>query len=258
MTQSDFKFLGFHHIIVLMLTVVIPLALSALVRRVNSHNLTRTVRYTLGVILLGNDIVHLGYRFIGGEFNLFLRYFLPLHVCGLATFATAATLLFQIQTLYEFAYFWGLVGTFNAVLTPQLEVGFPNYRAFQYFIAHSGIVIGVLFSTLGLQMRPSLRSLFRSFAVINLLALVIGGFNYLASANYMFLCEPPKTKFPVFNPESPLFIRWPLYIPILDVLALILFFVVYSPFLIRDWRRRTAGNADFGNSTTDCSNHLSE
>ena len=118
MTQSEFKFFGIHHIIVLILTLVIPLVLSALVQRANSHNLTRTVRYTLGAILLGNDIGHLGYRFIKGEFALFLRYFLPLHVCGLATFATAAALLFQVQTLYEFAYFWGLVGTFNAVLTP--------------------------------------------------------------------------------------------------------------------------------------------
>ena len=257
MTQSEFKFLDIHHIIVLILTIAIPLVLSALVRRANSHSLTRTVRYMLGAILLGNEFGHWGYLLISGKSRRFLQKFLPLHVCGLATFATAATLLFQIQTLYEFAYFWGLVGTFNAVLTPQLEVGFPKYRAFQYFIAHSGIVIGVLFSTMGLQMRPTLRSLFRSFAVINLLALVIGGFNYLASANYMFLCKPPKTKFPVFNPESPLFIPWPLYIPILDGLALILFFAVYSPFLIRDWRRRTAGNAGFGDSTRNCSNHQS-
>ena len=251
MTQSEFKFLGLPHIIVLTLTLVIPLALSALVRRANSAKLTRTVRYLLGAILLGNDIGHLGYRFIRGESDLFLQKFLPLHICGLSTFATAATLLFQVQTLYEFAYFWGLVGTFNAVLTPQLEVGFPRYRAFQYFIAHSGIVIGVLFSTLGLQMRPTLKSLFRSFIVINLLAVVIGGLNKLISANYMFLCAPPKTKFPVFNPESLLFVPWPLYIPILDGLALILFFVVYSPFLVNDWRKRSVGNANFGDSIRD-------
>lgn len=239
MAQSEFEFLGIHHIIVLILTLVTPLALSALVRRANSPKLTCTVRYALGVILLGNEIGHLGYRLIRGETDLFLQKFLPLHVCGLSTFATASALLFRIQTLYEFAYFWGLVGTFNAVLTPQLEVGFPKYRAFQYFIAHSGIVIGVLFCTLGLKMRPTLRSLFRAFAVINLLAAVIGVFNQLVSANYMFLCDPPKTKFPVFNPQSSLYVPWPYYIPILDGLAFILFFVVYSPFLISDWRKRS-------------------
>ena len=244
MTQPEFQFLGIHHTIDLTLTIVIPITLSALVRRVDSPKFTQAVRYLLGVILIGNEIGHWGYRFIRGESDLFLQQFLPLHVCGLSTFAIAFTLLFRTQTLYEFAYFWGLVGTFNAVLTPQLEVGFPKYRAFQYFIAHSGIVIGVLFSTIGLKMRPRLKSLFRAFVVINLLAAVIGGFNKLVSANYMFLCEPPKTKFPVFNPESSLYVPWPFYIPILDGAALILFFVVYSPFLISDMRKRNARNAN--------------
>ena len=237
MTKPEFQFLGIHHIIVLILTIVIPLVLSALVRRADSPKVTRAVRYLLGALILGNEFGHWSYRLIGGESHLFLQNYLPLHICGLSTFATAATLLFRVQ----FAYFGGLVGSFNAILTPQLEVGFPQYRAFQYFVAHGGIVAGVLFATLGLQMRPTLKSLFRAFLVINFLAVVIGGFNQLMSANYMFLCAPPKTNFPVFNPESPLFVPWPWYIPILDGVALILFFVVYSPYLISDWRK--LGNA---------------
>ena len=99
--------------------------------------------------MLCNEFGHWGYRLIRVESHLFLQNYLPLHICGLSTFAAAAALLFRIQILYEFAYFWGLVGSFNAILTPQLEVGFPQYRAFQYFVAHGGIVAGVLFSTLG-------------------------------------------------------------------------------------------------------------
>ena len=243
MTQPEFQFLGTSHIIVLILTIITPVALAVLIRTVDSPILTRAVRYLLSTILLCNEFGNWSYRLIGGESHLFLQNYLPLHICGLSTFATAATLLFRVQILYEFAYFWGLVGSFNAILTPQLEVGFPQYRAFQYFVAHGGIVAGVLFATLGLQMRPTLKSLFRAFLVINLLAVVIGGVNQLMSANYMFLCAPPKTKFPVFNPESPLFVPWPWYIPILDGVALILFFVVYSPFLISDWRNRTVGDA---------------
>ena len=250
MAQPEFQFLSIHHIIVLILTIVIPLVLSALVRRADSPKITRAVRYLLGALILGNEFGHWGYRLIRGESHLFLQNYLPLHICGLSTFATAAALLFRVQILYEFAYFWGLVGSFNAILTPQLEVGFPQYRAFQYFVAHGGIVAGVLFSTLGMQMRPTLKSLFRAFLVINLLAVVIGGVNQLMSANYMFLCAPPKTKFPVFNPESPLSVPWPWYIPILDGLALVLFFVVYSPFLISDWRKRNVGDARIRDSVS--------
>jgi len=43
------------------------------------------------------------------------------------------------RRLYEIAYFWGLVGTFNAILTPELEVGYPAYRFFQYFSATAAL-----------------------------------------------------------------------------------------------------------------------
>ena len=60
-------------------------------------------------------------------------------------------LLRRNQILYEIGYFWGIVGTLNAVLTPQLDLGFPHYRFFQYFIVHGGIVVGVLFADVGAE-----------------------------------------------------------------------------------------------------------
>lgn len=136
-----------------------------------------------------------------------------------------------IQKTYEIAYFWGLVGSSNAVITPALESGFPQYRFFQYFIAHSGIVAGVLFATWGLRMRPTLGGLFRAFLCLHLLAVVVAVVNALSGSNYMFLCEPPQ------GTASPfLFAPWPWYIPILDAIALAMFFAVLSPFLVT--RRR--------------------
>ena len=232
---SEFQFLGIPHITAITLTVIFPLAFAVLVRKANSPKVTRAVCYLLGTILLGNEVGHWCYRLVRGEFRLFVEEYLPLHVCGLATFAIVFTLICRSQILYETAYFWGLVGTFNAILTPELEVGFPNYRFFQYFIGHGGIVIGVLFATLGLRMRPTFRSLFRSYLIINASTVVIAGVNLLLGANYMFICEPPDTKSPFF------FAPWPWYIPILDSLALLLFFVVYSPFLLSDWIKRHRG-----------------
>ena len=75
---------------------------------------------------------------------------------------TVATLLWKNRRAYEIAYFWGLVGASNAVITPGgLYAGFPEYRFFQYFIAHSGIVLGCIFATWGLGLRPTLAGLIR-------------------------------------------------------------------------------------------------
>jgi hypothetical integral membrane protein (TIGR02206 family) len=239
MTLTEFQFLGIPHITAMILTIILPVALAAVVRKADSPKVTRTLCYLLGATLLANEVGHWGYRLATvPDFNDILRKYLSLHICGLAVFATALALLFRHQILYETAYFWGLVGTLNAIITPGgLEVGFPKYRFFQYFIAHSGIVVGVLFATLGLRMRPTLRSLFRSFLILNVYMVAIAGINLLLRANYMFICKPPDTESPFF------FAPWPWYIPILDGVTFVLFFIAYSPFLISDWLKQFPGQS---------------
>ena len=232
MPTSEFQFLGVPHISALVLTIVLPIALSVLVRKIDSPVGANVVCYLLAVILLVNEIGVWIYRATTVQsFSVFVQNHLPLHICGIVVFIVMFVLLRRNQALYEIAYFWGIVGTLNAVFTPQLEVGFPHYRFFQYFIAHSGIVVSVLFVTWGLKMRPTLKGLLRSFLLSNLYMIVIAGINLALKSNYMFICEPPDTKSPFF------FAPWPWYIPILDGVALVLLFIVYSPFLISDWLR---------------------
>ena len=232
MPSSEFQFLGVPHIVALSLTIVLPIALSVLVRKVDSSVVANVVCYLLAATLIVNEIGIWIYRAATVQsFSVFVQSYLPLHICGVALFVVVLVLLRRNQILYEIGYFWGIVGTLNAVLTPQLGVGFPHYRFFQYFIVHGGIVVSVLFATWGLRMRPTLKGLLRSFLFVNLYMVFIAGVNLLLKSNYMFICEPPYTKSPFF------FAPWPWYILILDGVALILFFVVYSPFLIGDWLR---------------------
>ena len=232
MPTSDFQFLGVSHIVVLALTITLPIALSVLVRKADSSAVTNTVCYLLSAILIVNEVGLWGYRMSTVQsFSVFLQRYLPLHICGVVVFVVVFVLLRRNQTLYEIGYFWGLVGTLNAIITPQLWVDFPNYRFFQYFIAHGGIVISVLFVTWGLRMRPTLKGLLRAFLLVNFYMVVMVGVNLSLKSNYMFICEPPDTKSPFF------FAPWPWYILILDGVALVFFFVVYSPFLIGDWLR---------------------
>ena len=232
MPTSEFQFLGVPHIIALALTIALPIALSVLVRRADSSVVANVVCYLLAAILIANEIGVWIYRAATVQsFSVFVQSHLPLHICGVALFVVVLALLRRNQTLYEIGYFWGIVGTLNAVLTPQLEVGFPHYRFFQYFTIHGGIVVSVLFATWGLRMRPTLKGLLHSFLLVNLYMVVIAGVNLLLKSNYMFICEPPNTKSPFF------FAPWPWYIPIVDAVAFVLFFLVYSPFLIGDWLR---------------------
>lgn len=225
MNPTGFQTFGTPHLVVMILTLVLAVVLSMLARKNQDGRTAAAIGYLLAAMLLLNDLTAGGYRLMQSGLDYFIRNYLPLHICGVANLVTAATLLFRNRRTYEIAYFWGLVGSANAVITPgAIETGFPSWRFFQYFIIHSGIVVGVLYATWGLGMRPTLGGLFRAFAILNVFALAVGIINLILGSNYMYLSRPP------WGTVSPFFFApWPWYIIILDAVALIMFFVVYLP-----------------------------
>ncbi len=230
MSTAGFQTFGPPHLIAMALTLALPILLTLFVKGPRSRT-AAVVGVVLAGVLLGNELIHWGVRIAGFGPGRFFRSFLPLHVCGIAIFATSLTLLFRNQKAYEIAYFWGLAGASNAVITPGgLEVDFPHYRFFQYFVAHSGIVAGVLYATWCLKMRPTLGGLFRAFVWLHVLAAIVAAINFLGGSNYMYLCAPPwATVSPFF------FAPWPWYLVFLDLIGLAMFFLVYSPFPIARW-----------------------
>ena len=65
---------------------------------------------------------------------------LPLQLCDAAILIAALALWTRHRLLAEVTYFWGLAGTVQALLTPELPQHFPTYPYFQYYIAHGGVV----------------------------------------------------------------------------------------------------------------------
>ena len=233
--HSRFELLNVPHVAAICLVILVPVLLSVLVRR-SGEGTAKVVCIGYAVVLLGNESIHWIYRLVTVGVEEFVRLHLPLHVCGITVVALAMTLVSRHRRAFEMAYFWGLAGAANAVLTPQLEVGFPDYRFFQYFIAHGGIVAGALFAVWGLKMRPTFRSLLRAYGLLLVLVAILLVVNPLLGSNYMFLRAPPVTASPFF------FAPWPYYIPILAGLAFVFFCALLAPFeIVKRWRRRYLG-----------------
>jgi len=235
MNPSQFQTFGTPHLVVMGLTMAFAVVLSMLARRNPDGRMAAAIGYLLAAMLLINEVSAGGQRLLQFGLDYFIRNHLPLHICGVANLVTAATLFFRNRRTYEIAYFWGLVGSANAVITPgAMDAGFPSWRFFQYFIVHSGIVVGVLYATWGLGMRPTLAGLFRAFIALNVFAVAVGTVNLLLGSNYMYLSKPP------WGTVSPFFFApWPWYIPILDAVALVMFFAVYLPvYLARRYQAR--------------------
>ena len=159
---------------------------------------------------------------------------LPLHLCGAAIFIGAITLVRPSYRLYEILYFWGLGGAVQALLQPTLgEFGFPHFRYFQFFVGHGLIVLVGLYLTWVGEQRPRHRSVWQVWGWTNLYLVIIAFVNWLVDGNYLFICYKPPTGsiLDFFGP-------WPWYVLVLEVVALVSFYIYYSPFAIADLIRR--------------------
>lgn len=152
-------------------------------------HLVKPVSLTLAIVAVGHELF-----FIGGVIALGHWHYswgIPLQLCDLAIFAVALTLIKHYQWVWELAYFWGLGGSLQAVLTPDLGVTFPDYIFIKFFLSHGCIVAGVIFLAVGLRRAITFKSVVRVFVITNVYGLCVLFFNRLAGTNYMYLMEKP-------------------------------------------------------------------
>ena len=159
---------------------------------------------------------------------------LPFALCDIAVLFAAAACWWRQSLLVELTYFWGLAGTLQAVITPDLNAGFPHLVFFQYLVGHLGIVVAACYLVVGLQIVPRPGSVIRTFAITLAYTAFVGLVDALSGANYMFLRRPPGnwTLLRLLGP-------WPWYIASAAAVALVLLGTLDLPFLIArhrdDW-----------------------
>jgi hypothetical integral membrane protein (TIGR02206 family) len=148
-----------------------------------------------------------------------VRESLPLSLCDVALVIAAVTCAYpEWQLGVELTYFWGLAGTLQGVLTPDLSVSFPHLAFFEFVIGHLGIVIAALYLVVGLGRKPRPGSVPRIFGITVAYAVFVGVFDWLTGANYMYLARIPR-KASLLSVLGP----WPWYIASAAGVAVVLF-----------------------------------
>ena len=153
--NNAFETFGVSHWVAMGAIALAAAGLLVIARAARSRRLTRTIAWALAAVLLGNEAVYLRCSWVTQSPSQFVQNALPLHICGMGIFLTAWVLLAPRQRIYEIAYFWGLAGTVQAILTPSVMNHFPSIWYFIYFIGHGTIVVGVLFATIAMKLRPA-------------------------------------------------------------------------------------------------------
>lgn len=246
LTCGNFAILSPDHVGALLALAGLTAACGVLLRRTAGGPHATSVRGVVCVgiaaLTVGGDVFRHVYEIRTDTWTL--QHSLPLQICSLGVYVVAATLLLSartvqtdsqqwwVQRLFELSYFWGLGGTLQAILTPDVQESFPSPRYFRYFITHGGILVGTLTLMCGLGMRPR-RGSWRWIWVATLgLTAFVYFMNRLLEANYMYLAGPPP------NPSLFDFLGagpWsPLQLAGIGALGTLVIFVWYSPWWLAD------------------------
>ena len=156
---------------------------------------------------------------------------IPIHMCNLSTIFIGIFLLTKKRIFFEVSFFWGIGGGLNALLTPDVPKNFPDPQYVLFFVGHGLLIIAIVFASLGLKNRPTLSSvrngIYFSLAVLPIIYLV----NILIGppANYWYLgVKPVGESLLDFFPDPPF------HIPLLIILGIIVFYLIYLPFWVYD------------------------
>ena len=83
MSSSQFEFLSLSHIAAMGVTLVLPILLAIVVKRLNSAKATQAICGAFAGVLLLNEILPWGQRLAMVGAYEFVRWYLPLHVCSI-------------------------------------------------------------------------------------------------------------------------------------------------------------------------------
>lgn len=225
-TTEEFRVLGPWHVAILVLTGVLPVVLGLLARRLG---MGPGIGLVLAVVLLGNKLATLWYSWEHGR--LWIGNMLPMHLCDWATLCAAAALLTRRRFLCDLTYFWGLGATVHALVTPDIGVGVPVFYVWVFFVSHSGVIVASGFLVFGCGYRPDWRSLVRAALWTQVYAASALTVNILTGSNYGYLMAKPSQP-SLLDWLAP----WPWYILQLEGVMVVVFLVLWSPFLL--WRAR--------------------
>ncbi|MDQ2843527.1 MAG: TIGR02206 family membrane protein [Acidobacteriota bacterium] len=220
-TEQNFQLFGPIHLGILGSIVALAALLAAIARRFTRWR--ARLRTGVALTLLLNAIVWYAYLAFRGW--LTFPDSLPFELCD-ATLGVTVIASFTLNRIaFDLAYYGTLAGTSMALITPDLWEPFPSFSTVQFFVAHGLVVVAVLFLVWSQQARPRPGSVWRAMLGLNLFAAFAGAFDFVFRTNYMYLHAKPQNR-SLLDYLGP----WPWYILSSEILALVLFTLLYLPF----------------------------
>ena len=151
---------------------------------------------------------------------------IPLHLCSISNFI-ACFILFvpkisKESKFFEFLYYAGIIGAFQAFFTPQINnFDGSNYEYIEWYLSHIGIMLLPIYMLKNLGFRLTKFSWLRVVVYLNILLIIVMPINYFIGSNYMYVNGKPEVNNPLIIGE------WPIYIFFWEIIIVIFTYTLY-------------------------------
>jgi hypothetical integral membrane protein (TIGR02206 family) len=223
--QREFTAYGPSHLVVLAV-FAIGAALLIWIGRRQTESQARALGRVLAVLIAAAFVVALVYKLIRPD----IQTSVPIQLCDIAELAAAYALWSQRHWAFVLAYYWGLVLSSQALITPDVGTpqegapDFPHHLFLTFFTLHVLVVWAAIYLTWGRRMRPRWRDYRFAIIVTLIWAAFTFTFNVITGTNYGYLNRKPPTAslLDVLGP-------WPVYLLIEIAIVLIVWALMTWP-----------------------------
>jgi hypothetical integral membrane protein (TIGR02206 family) len=158
--NQDFVLFGRQHLLMILLTVALCIALPLVAKQTLNRRQQIWVARGMSLTFFVWVILYIVIRIGLGDFDRSID--VPLDICNLVALLLPFVMWNPSQKVHEVLYFWILAGTFQAVLTPYLFNGYPNFTFIKYWIVHGGLIVYAVYVTVVLGLRPGARGIWKA------------------------------------------------------------------------------------------------
>ncbi len=251
-TEVEFSNFTLAHILPILLMVGVILLIWKFREEIRESKHEKTFRYVLAFTMIISEMSYF-WRLVGvPALGANPVDHLPITVCGWSVVFCSYMLVGKSQTLFDISYFWLFSGTVFALLTPTVitYTGPTRFRFYQFWLEHTTGYIAIFYMIFIHKLRPTLKSMVKSYCALAVLAVIAYFSNVLIGpgANYLYMAKPESTPSILdFLPPN-----FALRIFVMGAIITLMFFLAYLPWLIKDRKAKKARCEESEQAAEEC------
>ena len=229
-TTNSFKAYTYLHWWPLIFFIVVLTSVILIARQKLAHEKRVVLGVWLSIIPALSVILRMIFTYMDGTFTI--QEELPLQMCRTLALAFPFVIYYQSRKWFGIFYFFTIVGTLQALLTPDLPLSAPHHSYLTYWTLHCTLIALPIYCIVNFKWKVTIRDFWNAIIVVNAYLLFTGIINYLIGSNYFYTHHKPPgpTLLDVLGP-------WPWYILAVEGLAVVLFLLAGLPFWVGKMKR---------------------